>query len=109
MATVTLYCEETPELKLGPGTTSTWEGHQKGDDVIVFARGFAEFDPEQYPDWEAWVHAAGTPHIRVIDESTGEGLAGDGPHVCPIDGRPFKSEFALNGHMRSHAKEGAAR
>jgi hypothetical protein len=119
---VTLYCEETPELKLGPGTTSSWPGQpghidarggwiegtpqREAGDVIVFGRGFAEFNEKDFPEWRAWVAAAGTPHIRVVDESTGEGLASE-PHVCPIDGRPFKSEFALNGHMRTHAKETA--
>jgi len=105
---VTLYCQETPELKLGPGTTGAWEGRQPGD-VIVFARGFAEFDAKDYPDWRAWVAHPGTPTIREIDDSTGEGLSGDDPHICPIDGRPFKSEFALTGHMRTHAPKGAAK
>lgn len=113
MGTISLYCEETPELKLGPGTTGAWPGLDGRPDrtpgnVIVFARGFAEFDEQDYPDWKAWVAAPGTPYIRVIDESTGEGLAGDAPHICLIDGRPFKSELALNGHMRSHTAKGAA-
>lgn len=122
---VTLYCEETPELKLGPGTTGSWPGapghvdttggwvdptpQREGGDVIVFGRGFAEFKEDDFPEWRTWIKAPGTPFIRVIDESTGEGLAGDAAHICPIDGRMFKSEFALNGHLRSHAPKGAAK
>ncbi len=55
---ITLICDETPGLKLGPGDPGQ---------LIVFDRGYAEFDEEEYPKWRKWVEAPGTPHIEVIE------------------------------------------
>lgn len=111
--TIVLYCEETPELKLGPGVTATVRTTQlPGDteplvpgDVIRFSDGFATFDEDQYPKWQQWVNAPGSPTIRELEENEGRGEDGQS-FPCPKDcGKgPFKTEFALNGHLRSHAK-----
>lgn len=111
--TITLHCEETPGLKLGPGVVQTVRTVQlPGDteplvagDVIVFSNGFATFDADEFPDWERWVRSAGTPAIRVIDEAAGEatGAETETPVECPICQRTFKTEFGLKGHLRSHA------
>jgi len=103
---VTLFCEETPGLKLGPGNTSTILDLPAGN-VIVFVDGFATFDPAEFPDWERWSKASGTPHIRVVDESSGEATTADEGVPCPICGKTFKSDFGLNGHLRSHAPKAA--
>lgn len=116
--TIALYCEETPGLKLGPGITSTVRTTatgpadtaplQGGGDVIVFNGGFATFDEDEFPLWEQWVTAPGSPTIRVLEDN--EGLSTDGETFpCPQDcGKgPFKSQFALNSHLRAHARAAA--
>lgn len=113
MAIISLYCEETPRLKLGPGitsrvrTTPDEHGNQplEPGDVIVFSDGFATFDSAEYPDWEQWVHAPGSPTIRVLSSDEGASETGE-TFACPVDGcdkGPFKTEFGLKGHLRSHA------
>jgi hypothetical protein len=96
---ITLYSEEAEGLKLGPGNPV--DSQSIPGELIVFERGFATIDPDDFPDLDRWINATGTPRIRVLgaDETTS---AAEGGHVCPIDGRSFKTEFALNGHLRSH-------
>jgi len=103
---VTLYCQETPSLKLGPGSTGD-TGQSVPGQVIVFAHGFATFDEGEFPDWERWVDAPGTPTIRVVDAASGEATEAEGAVTCPVCGKAFKSDFALNSHLRSHAPKKA--
>lgn len=98
MAQVTLYCQETPGLKLGPGTIGQ-EGSVPGS-VIVFADGYATFDPTEYPDWARWAFAPGSPYIRVLEGDE----APDGVD-CPECGKTFKTDRALNGHLMSHKRK----
>jgi hypothetical protein len=109
---ITLYCEDTPGLKLGPGTTEAQPVTKYAGDpapptvgeVIVFRNGFATFDDAQYPLWEAWVHSFGTPFIRVIDADAGETAPSDDAVVCPECGKAFESTRKLNGHLMSHRR-----
>lgn len=111
MAHITLYCEETPGLKLGPGITATVRTTaEDGDpaplvpgDVIVFRDGFASFDEAEFPLWQRWVNAPGTPFIRVVDEGAGEAVEAAGSVECPVCGRLLKSEFGLKSHLKTHA------
>lgn len=104
---ITLYCQETPGLKLGPGTTSSFNDEPAGN-VIVFSDGFATFDPETFPEWERWITATGTPHIRVVDGAKGEATDAGSAIPCPIPGcdGAFSKEIALNSHLRAHARRG---
>lgn len=97
---VTLRCDETPRLKLGPGTTSSWPGapghfdQTRGEwtqpsaqtpagNVIVFGPvapdkapgvmepGYAHFNEQDFPKWREWVSAPGTPAVFEVDEATG--------------------------------------
>ena len=102
---ISLYCEETPGLKLGTGNTSSINEVPAGD-VIVFRDGFATFDASEFPDWERWIKAPGTPFIRVLDE--GDATVAEGASECPVCGRLLKSEFGLTGHLRSHAPKMAS-
>jgi hypothetical protein len=97
---INLYCAETPGLKLGTGSASTINEVPAGD-VIVFRDGYAVFDADEFPDWERWVAAPGTPTIRILDEA--EATSAVGAVECPTCGRSFKSEFGLNSHLRTHA------
>lgn len=109
---ITLYCEDTPGLKLGPGTTEPQLVTKfAGDptppavgDVIVFRNGFATFDDAAFPSWEMWVHAFGTPYIRVIDADAGETVPTDDSAACPVCGKAFESTRKLNGHLMSHKR-----
>jgi hypothetical protein len=99
---ITLICDETPELKLGPG-----EGRNPTPgSLLVFSVGYVDFDEDDYPDWEAWVAAPGTPHIEVVDTkdervSAAATLGFD----CPDCEKSFKSKSALNAHRLSHRKK----
>lgn len=106
MSQITLFCEETPGLKLGPGTTSSFADGRPPGDVIVFFRGFATFEADDYPDWERWVRAPGTPYIRVVDVEAGEATSADAGVACPICSKPFATEKSLNGHLLSHRRKG---
>lgn len=99
---ISLYCEETPGLKLGTGNTSSINDVPAGD-VIEFRNGFATFDAAEFPDWERWVKAPGTPLIRVLDEEGGDATTSIGAVECPVCGRLLKSDFGLTGHLRTHA------
>lgn len=111
--TITLYCEETPQLKLGPGVLATVRTTQAageseplkgGRDVIPFSSGFATFDEADFPLWRQWKDAPGTPFIRIVDEDAGEATEITAESVtCPVCGRELKNAFALNGHLRSHS------
>jgi hypothetical protein len=102
MATVTLYCRETPELKLGPGVRAN------SPDLVTFVGGYAELDTED-PMFKAkmsWIGMVGTPFIRVLGtDETPTNAAG--VVICPeckddgID-RAFPSEKSLNGHLIQH-------
>jgi hypothetical protein len=93
MATVHLFCQDSPGLKLGP------------NDEIVFFAGFAEFEASDFPQWVEWAVHSGTPFIRIIDE--GEATAAGSEHVCPVCGKPFASARAVNGHLLSHKPKAA--
>ena len=97
---ITLYCEETASLKLGPGYTGD-TGQSVPGAVLVFNRGFVTFDEADFPDWQSWVGAQGTPTIRVVDGASGEATEAGGV-VCPICSKQLKTEFALNSHLRVH-------
>jgi hypothetical protein len=94
---ITLYSDEAAGLKLGPGNPI--DSQSLPGEVIVFERGFATIDPDDFPDLERWINAPGTPRIRVLgpDESVDESGVS-----CPRCDRRFKTDFALNGHLRSH-------
>lgn len=104
---IALYCEETPGLKLGTGNTTSINEVPAGD-VIVFRDGFATFDAADFPDWEKWVKAPGTPHIRVLDEASDDATVAEGAIECPECGRLLKSEFGLTSHLRTHAPKAAS-
>jgi hypothetical protein len=103
---VTLYCEETPNLKLGPGVKA-------GDpDIIEFRNGYAEVDPSDplFRAKMAWLVAPGTPFIRVLDSDEAKS-AEEAVVKCPEcerDGvvKAFASDRALNGHLIQHRKKG---
>jgi hypothetical protein len=113
VAHITLYCSESPNLKLGPGTidpldTTSQRGGTEaspGDQVIVFFEGFAEFETERFPKWESWVKHSGTPYIEINPEGglvpLGTGFPCD---VCAGTKSPksFGSARQLAGHMMSH-------
>ena len=88
---ITLYCRETPGLKLGP------------EAQIVFVDGFADVDTETYPDWEAWVHHPGTPFVRVLDAGEVTSAIALG-FTCDVDGLSFTTEAALNAHLLTHRR-----
>jgi hypothetical protein len=94
---LTLICDETPSLKLGPGTGP---GQTPGE-LIVFAYGFADVDRDDYPNLDAWLSAPGTPHIEVIAAGSDRVPTGTG-FVCPTCGKSFSTQKALNGHRLSH-------
>lgn len=102
MAQITLYCQETPGLKLGPGVSSA-VGDLPVGDVIEFRDGFTTFDEETYPDWARWVAAPGSPTIVVVDAASGEATSADGAVECPVCGKLLKSEFGLKSHLKTHA------
>lgn len=102
---VILYCQETPNLKLGPGV-------KDGDpDIITFRDGYAEIDPADplFKQKMMWLAHPGTPFIRVLGED--ESPTTDPNAVtCPACGKSFagdtreKSEQKLNGHLIQHRK-----
>lgn len=108
---ITLYCHEAPGLKLGPGiaihTPPAPDDANAGRVVrghIEFVRGFATFEPADFPAWREWVEHPGTPPIEIVDD--GSGFVPDGTpgaHVCGVCGRSFAAKIALTGHLRSHA------
>ncbi len=89
----TLYCHEAHGLKLGPGIGQV----NIPGELIVFRDGYAEVDLADYPDFGKWV--VGAPPIRVLDDASGESAEGV---ECPVCGKTFKSDKALNGHLISH-------
>lgn len=97
---VTLYCHETPELKLGPGI-------KEGDpDIIVFHGGYAELDPAD-PDFAekmSWLTKPGTPTIRVLDADEVPATQA-GAVFCPACDKPFASDRQLNGHLIQHRRK----
>ena len=92
MATITLYCRETPGLKLGP------------DSQIVFVDGYADVDTDALPDWAAWAFHSGSPFIRVLDADEATSAIADGAE-CPTCGKVLKNQKALNGHLLSHRRK----
>ena len=95
-----LYCQETPELKLGPGT-------KVGDeDVLVFIDGYAEIDLDD-PFYEvkmSWVKHPGTPYIRVLGEDEAQANL-PGAVFCPECDKAFATDKQLNGHLISHKRQ----
>jgi hypothetical protein len=98
---VTLYCAETPNLKLGPGV-------KPGDpDIIEFRDGYAEIAPDDplFAAKLAWVGHPSNPLIRVLD--TDETPLNDPNAVfCPECGKAFGSDKQLNGHLIQHRRKG---
>lgn len=114
MGHVVLYCAETPNLKLGPGTLSPLDttSQQGGtpaspgsEQVIIFVDGFADVDTAKMPDWEKWVKHPGTPFIEINPEAglvpLDEGFACE---KCANTRTPkaFETKRQLAGHMMSH-------
>jgi hypothetical protein len=95
MSKVTLYCPEPANLKLGPGGP----GEQ-----IEFQNGFAVFDSGDFPAWEEWVKHRSTPPIEILPPDSD--IDPDGQIACPICNKPVRNQFALTGHLRSHAPKG---
>ena len=90
---ITLYCHETPGLKLGPGVPPD-------PNVIVFVDGYAELDEDDplYEQKMAWTHTFGCPPIRVLEED--EARSDDPAAVhCPACGGAFATDRKLNGHI----------
>ena len=90
---VTLFCQETPGLHLGPGLPGS-------ANVIDFHDGYAELDPDD-PDFGkkmSWVNSFGCPHVRVLDVDE---VPSTDPNAvkCPVCGTAFGSERKLNGHI----------
>lgn len=95
MGQITLFCQDSHSLKLGPG-----EGNQQNPgQLIVFDRNYATFEEEDFPDWRAW--QAGAPHIEVLEGD--EVAATDAEFVCPTCNKAFASLRSLNGHRLTHA------
>jgi hypothetical protein len=95
MAVITAYCNDAHGLKLGPGLGL----QQTPGELIVFDRGYATFDEDEFPDWRSWL--LGAPHIEVLDE--GEVVADEtAEFVCATCGKAFESKAKLNGHRMSH-------
>ena len=90
---VTLYCQDTPGLHLGPGKPGS-------ANVIDFKNGYAEVD-EADPLYEAkmgWVNGPGCPHIRVLEVDEVPSTDPNAPK-CPACGLAFATERKLNGHI----------
>lgn len=104
---IILYCPETPELKLGPGTTVN------DPDMIVFRGGYAELDPADplFTAKMSWLTHSGTPHIRILGEEEAPSTA-PGAVACPVCDKHFaddeksSGEAKLNGHLIQHRKKG---
>ena len=66
----TLFCKETPGLKLGPGLVGS-------DNVITFVKGYAELaeDDPRYAEKLAWITGPGCPKVYVL-----------GPDSCYVCG-----------------------
>jgi hypothetical protein len=101
---VTLYCEETPELKLGPGV------RPEDPDVIVFKQGYATIDPNDplFKQKIAWLTHPGTPFIRILDAEEAQSAV-EAVVKCPECEKvgitkAFSSDRALNGHLIQHRK-----
>lgn len=95
MAEITLYCPEPSGLKLGPGSSPI--------ELIVFSKGFATFDEEDFPLWRDWVNAPGTPYIEVLDADSQLVPPSADAHVCGVCDKAFATKPALRGHLMSHA------
>lgn len=118
MAHMILYCAESPNLKLGPGTIdpvdTTWlpggTPASPPNQVLVFFKGFAEFDTERFPDWEKWVKHPGTPYISIEGSSTDLAEVGEGfpCEICAGTRTPrwFATKQKLSGHMLQHRRKG---
>jgi hypothetical protein len=97
MARITVYCNEAKGLKLGPGLGIV----SVPGDLIVFEDGYATFEEKDYPHWQEWRFAVGTPFLEVLDE--GEVAATpEAEFVCPNCGKAFATKNKLNGHRMSH-------
>ncbi|NJD27204.1 MAG: C2H2-type zinc finger protein [Chloroflexi bacterium] len=97
---VTLYCKETPGLKLGPGI-------KPGDrDIIEFKDGYADLDPADpaFAEKMSWVTAPGTPPIRILDADEVPLNTPDAV-FCPECGKPFATDRQLNGHLIQHRRK----
>lgn len=113
MALVQLYCQDTSELKLGPGNDPLLnEDGTHREAVISFHNHFASFDPERDPvlaDWRKWVAHPGTPTVEILEEGTAM-VAADAPGavVCELCDPPryFANEGARRFHLKSHAAKG---
>jgi hypothetical protein len=68
MATVILYCKDTPGLKLGPGVIGD---PRTGNQVIVFENGYADVaeDDPLFAAKMSWLNGPGCPLIKVVDGS----------------------------------------
>jgi hypothetical protein len=99
MSEIILFCPEAEGLKLGPSP--------KPGEYIAFRDGWARFDPATFPEWETWVNHPGTPRIEVLPSDTEQVPAGAvNSFACPVCDKAFGSNFALTGHLRSHAPKG---
>jgi hypothetical protein len=97
---ITLICDETPGLKLGPGFGSSPEPGT----VIVFRNATATFDAKDFPKWEEWVNAPGTPHIEVVADDGQVSVSSGVGFECPTCGKSFGTQKQLNGHRMHHPR-----
>lgn len=93
-----LFCQEVPELKLGPGRLDD------ETNLIRFRDGFAylEEDDPDFDEKRRWLTAAGTPPIEILgsEEAEGRTLATElSEFPCPRCGKAFATQKSLNGHI----------
>ena len=96
--TVILYCKDTPELKLGPGSPDS-------PDTIIFRQGFAEID-ELTPEIARRIVHPGTPHIEILEASEGR-VPETTPDAwaCPACGKTFGTDKQGKMHLLSHREK----
>ena len=97
---VTLFCPDTSELKLGPGTSAS------DPDVVTFRNHFAEIDNDDplLADKLRWARHPGSPPIVVLDD---EAPAVAGAVTCPQCAaagivKAFATDRRLGAHLMSH-------
>jgi hypothetical protein len=101
MSTITLFCEESNGLTLGPG--------DKGSPrVIQFANHYADLDTDDplFDEKMSWVNTRGCPHIEVMDTDEAKVTDPDA-FPCPICDKAFTTKKARDMHqIAAHRNRG---
>lgn len=92
---IVLYCQDTPELKLGPGGPVD-------PSTVTFRNGFA-YVPELTDELRSWINHPGTPKIEIMEEGQAP-LDRDGAEICDRCGKAFGTRKALGMHKLSHIR-----